>query len=283
MNIDTLSLQSFITVAQTGSFTKAAKHVGRTQSAVSQQIAKLEYLLDCKLFTRGKKLALTSEGDLLLSYARPLYAMHRETIECFKKPDLKGEVRFGLPEDFASLFLNDVLIDFAQSHPRILLNIECDLTLNLFERFKQKEFDLVLLKLNRPEDFPFGVDIWSEALQWVGSENLVQKDKTLPLVLSPAPCVYRNSAINALNKAGIKWRIVFTSPSFASKQMAINAGLGVSVLPKGMMPENTHLIGNSLLPSLENTHLSLLKRDSENPVFTSLEACVVKQLSSILK
>jgi DNA-binding transcriptional LysR family regulator len=185
MNIDTLTLQSFLAVAETGSFTRAASRVGRTQSAISQQMAKLENGLGKPLFIRGKSLALTSEGHIFHGYARQIFAMHREALDRFKEPDLEGEVRFGLPEDFASVFLSDVLADFARIHPRILLHIECDLTLNLFERFKNQELDLVLVKMTRPDDFPNGQEVWMEPLEWVGDESLVKRDKPVSLVLSP--------------------------------------------------------------------------------------------------
>ena len=101
MSIDTITLQCFIAVAETGSFTKAAERVGRTQSAISQQMTKLEHLLGKPLLTRGKTFALTPEGDIFLGYARQIFALHREAMDRFKEPELEGEVRFGLPENFA--------------------------------------------------------------------------------------------------------------------------------------------------------------------------------------
>ena len=142
MSMDTITVQCFLAVAQTGSFTKASEVIGRSQSAVSQQMAKLESLLGKALFNRGKVFSLTPEGEVFHGYAKQIFALHREAMDRFKEPDLEGEVRFGIPEDFASVFLSDVLVDFARLHPRILLNIKCDLTVNLFERFK--EINLIL-------------------------------------------------------------------------------------------------------------------------------------------
>jgi DNA-binding transcriptional LysR family regulator len=116
MNIDTVTLQCFLAVAETGSFTKAAERVNRTQSAVSQQMAKLENMLGKMLVTRGKTFSLTAEGEIFLSYARQIYVLHREVMDRFKEPDLEGEVRFGMPEDFASVYLSDVLVDFFRVH-----------------------------------------------------------------------------------------------------------------------------------------------------------------------
>lgn len=279
MNIDTISLQCFLAVAETGSATKAAIRVGRTQSAVSQQISKLENQLGKALFIRGKLFSLTRDGEIFLGYARQIFALHREAIDRFKEPGLEGEVRFGMPEDFASVYLSDVLVDFSQIHPRIFVNIECDLTLNLFDRFKGGEFDLVLVKMNRPEDFPNGVDVYSEKLEWVGHKSLIQdKLKLLPLVLSPQPCVYRARAINALEEADIKWRFVFSSPSYAGTVAAVKAGLGITVLPRTMIPEQLEVLDCPSLPPLNDTHICLLRHDTDNPALLSFEQFVLAKL-----
>lgn len=278
MNLDTVTIQCFIALAETKSFTKAALRVGRTQSAISQQIHKLERLLEKPLITRGKTFALTPEGDIFLGYARQIFALHSEAIDRFKNPELEGEVHFGLPENFASIYLSDILADFSRLHPRILLNIECDLTLNLFDKFKEKQLDIVLVKMNRPEDFPNGVDVWSEPLQWVGDAALIQGDKPLPLVLSPEPCVYRAAAIKALESKGRAWRLVFSSTSHTSTVAAVKAGMGITVMPSGMMNHELEPINEHLLPKLPKTHVSLLKQTANNPAINTLERFVLDKL-----
>ncbi|MDA1056920.1 MAG: LysR family transcriptional regulator [Proteobacteria bacterium] len=278
MTIDTITLQCFIAVAETGSFTKAAETVGRSQSAISQQITKLENLLGKQLFVRGKNFSLTHEGEIFLGYARRIFALHREAIDRFKVPELEGELRFGLPENFASVFLSDVLADFSRIHPRIMLKIECDLTLNLYEKFKNKEFDLVLVKMNRPQDFPNGLDVWSEPLKWVGDSNLIDQTKPTPLVLSPQPCVYRASAIKSLEKKGRAWRLVFSSPSYAGTVAAVKAGIGITVMPHTMIPKELGSINDKALPPLQDTHVSLLKHQSNNIAINALEGFVLRRL-----
>lgn len=278
MNIDTIAVQCFIAVAETGSFTKAAERVSRTQSAISQQITKLEHLLGKLLLVRGKAFTLTPEGEIFLGYARRIFALHREALDRFKEPELEGEVRFGLPENFASVYLSDVLADFSRIHPRILLNIECDLTLNLFERFKQNEFDLVLVKMNRPEDFPNGLDVWSEPLKWVGDASLIDPKKPVPLVLAPQPCVYRASAIQSLQQAGRAWRLVFSSPSYAGAVAAVRAGMGISVMPQTMIPGDLQALDGGWLPNLADTHVSSIKHTASNPAINTLEKFVLHKL-----
>lgn len=278
MNIDTVTVHCFLAVAETGSFTRAGVRVGRTQSAVSQQIAKLENLLGKKLVERGRVLSLTVAGETFLNYARQIYALHCEAFDRFREPELEGEVRFGLPEDFASVFLSDVLAEFAHNHPRILLNIECDLTLNLYNRFRQNEFDLVLVKMNRPEDFPYGIDVWSETLEWVGDPSIIDRSKPLPLVLAPQPCVYRARAVKSLDALGWKWRLVFSSPSYAGTIAAVKANMGITVLPRAMIPHGLEAIRQQVLPDLKDVHVSLLKRKLHDPVTNSLENFVLKKL-----
>jgi DNA-binding transcriptional LysR family regulator len=274
MNIDIITLKSFVAIASSHSFTKAANKMCRTQSAISQQISKLEHLLGKKLLQRDKEILLTLDGEIFLEYAKKILKLHEEMLGKFNQKELEGEVRFGLPEDFATLFLADVLSDFTLIHPRIMLHIECDLTLNLMERFKKKEFDLVLVKMCKPQDFPNGQDVLSEKLEWVGNIELNSKFKdseTLPLVLSPHPCVYRTRAINALEKKGIKWQLVFSSPSYNSTIAAVKAGLGISILPRIMVPKDLKIIHNNHLPKLEDTHISLLKHTQDNPSINSFE------------
>ncbi len=278
MDLDSFALKCFIKVAENKNFTKAAQYIGRTQSAVSQQIAKLEAMLGKKLITRGQKISLTQEGELLLSYARKIFSLCNEVVDRFREPELEGELRFGLPEDFATVFLSEVLVDFTRIHPRVLLHVECDLTLNLFRRFKKKEFDLVLVKMSRPEEFPNGIEVWSESLKWVGDSRLIENNTQIPLVLSPAPCVYRASAIKALENVGRRWRLVFTSSSRAGTIAAVKAGMGITVMPHAMVPKDLEVIELPTLPKLRDTHVSLLKHQLENPGVNTLEKFVIEKL-----
>lgn len=277
---DALTIECFLAVADLKSFTSASSRVGRTQSAVSQQISKLESQIGKRLFIRGRDLTLTPDGEIFLKYATQIMKLQREAIDHFEEPDIHGEIRFGLPEDFASVFLADVLSEYVSLHPRIILNVDCDLTLNLFERFKKKEFDLVLLKMNKPEDFPNGLDIYAETLEWIGDRNFfIQKDQPIPLVISPQPCVYRSRAVSSLDEANVKWRIAFSSHSYAGKIAAVKAGMGVSVLPRNMVPEGVEIISREFfVPSLKNSHISLLKHELNNPAVNNIERFILDKM-----
>lgn len=278
--MDIFSLECFLAVIEFGSFTKAAAKMGRTQSALTQQISNLEKKFGATLIDR-KKIGLTNEGELFIPYALKILTTYQEVIDRFKNPELNGEVHVGIPEDFAAQFLADVLADFNRIHPRIFLNVECGLSLNLYEKFKSKLLDLVLVKMTSPEDFPFGVEIWAEPLVWVCKEGMtLKKDLStpVPLILAPEPCVYRSRAIAALEQSGIQWRIMYTSPSYAATIAAVNANMGVTVLPITMIPEKLERLDN-FLPELPDIHVSLLKQKSkDSPPIGSLYEFLLKKL-----
>lgn len=279
--MDMFSIECFLAVADTGGFTKAAHRMKRTQSAITQQISNLEKQLQTRLFERSKKLTLTPDGELFLAYSLRMVAIYHEIIDRFKHPELDGEVRVGIPEDFAERFLADVLVDFSRIHPRIFLNVECGLSLNLYQQFKDKALDLVLVKMTSPQDFPFGVEIWTEPLVWVGKEGFIDQKKLalpVPLVLAPEPCVYRSRAIAALDQKGIRWRVVYSSPSYAGTIAAVRANMGVTVLPITMIPEQLAKI-HDILPSLPDIHVSLIKQNTKNdPAIDSLMEFLLTRL-----
>ncbi len=279
MSLDTASLQCFIASAETLSFTKAAKRVNKTQSAVSQQVAKLENLLEKALFKRGKNLELTVDGEVFLNYAKQILTLHFKAIDHFKEPDLKGVVRFGIPDDYATTFLYNILTQFIVIHPNVSIDVECDLTLNLYESFKKGNLDLVLLKMPKPKDDEMAVEITPQKLCWAGNKNLIKDKEYLPLVLSPNPCVYRKTAIEALNKSQINWKISFSSYSYIGKVAAVRAGLGLTILPKKMIPNDLSIISSSELPDLQDSQISLLKLTDKNVAINSFESFIVKYLN----
>lgn len=281
MNIDTLTLKMFLATAETGSFTRAAEKTFRTQSALSQRIQQLEEMLGKTLIKRDKKITLTNEGEAFFKYAKKIVKLETEMFEYFQTPNLSGEFKFGLPEDFVSVFIQPVLKEFSDIHPLISLNIECDLTLNLFERFHRGEFDLVLLKIQEGNYVTeSGVDMWEEKLVWVSNQNQIElNQEPLSLVLSPKPCVYRTTVLQVLEENHIPWRISFTSQSYAAKMSAVKAGLGITILPQNMVPADFYILDNDLLPSLPLTHALLLKKTDDNEVVNCLESFILEKLA----
>lgn len=295
-DIDVGLLRTFIILSDTQSFTQTAKRVYRSQSAVSMQIAKLEELLDCTLFIRDKRnVKLTVDGERLRNHASKIVSLSDNLLSQFTQKEVVGNINFASPEDFATNYLPAILADFVKSHPRITLNVNCDLTLNLINDFKQKKYDLIVIKQEPGRTIKDANPLMREELVWVGRDQNIQQQTFLktkkqaekiygyfPLVLSPSPCVYRKEALEALDKAGVEWKIVYTSPSFAGATAAVSAGLGFTVFPRKMMP--TNLVAYEFSrgwPKLKNAEICLLAKPESSPAIQSLIDYIIERISII--
>jgi DNA-binding transcriptional LysR family regulator len=256
--IDSILLKSFIAIAETGSFSRAAEIVGRTQSAVSLQIKKLEEGLNCTLFDRtSRQVTLTEQGNIFLGYARRILELQWEAYSRLNEPDVEGQISLGTPEDFASHYLPNILAAFSRQHPQVQLHVQCDLTLNLMNGFQKGAYDMVLVKRD-PEKVKGGTKVWREPLSWVAANGHSLKFP-LSLVLSPPPCIYRARALASLDRLRKPWQIVYTSPSLAGTIAAVKAGLGVTVLPANMIPPGLEVLRK--LPHLADSEIALMKKE----------------------
>jgi DNA-binding transcriptional LysR family regulator len=283
--MDMIALQCFILVAEYLSFTKAAKKVGRTQSAVSQQIAKLENILGQNLLIRGNTPRLTQHGELFLTYARQIFRLQREALDKFKEPELEGDIHFGLPEDFAYMILSDILVEFSRLHPRIILNVECDLTINLLNGFEKNQFDLILVKNNFYEQKTYGNVIFEEDVLWIGNPKRLpelSKNSKIPLILSPSPCVYRDNVIRSLEEHHMDWQMIYSSPSYTGKMAAVKAGLGITAIQKSMIPSDLIILEYPFLPKLHRIQISLLKKLHHQKSIETLEYFLLHHLKNNL-
>lgn len=284
-DIDIGILRTFLTLANTKSFTQTAKRVYRSQSAISMQITKLEEQLNCQLFKRDKRnVSLTLEGERLRNYASEIVNLSENLINSFAQDEVVGEINFASPEDFATAYLPNILAEFVKSHPGVALNVNCDLTLSLINDYEKDKYDLIVIKQEPGNIYKDAKPLTREELVWAGHDNKTQgatfkrviksyidKYSYLPLVLSPAPCVYRQGALEALDKAGIRWRVVYTSPSFAGTIAAVKAGLGFTVLPRKMVPGDLVAYEQARgWPKLKNAEICLLSRPQATPAIESL-------------
>lgn len=279
--VDTMQLKSFIAIAETGTYGRGAAAVNRTQSALSLQIKKLEEQLGCQLFDRsGRRVALTAEGEIFLGYAKRMIQLQWEAFSRLREPEVEGEIRFGTPEDFATHYLPGVLASFRQHHPRVQLNVACDLTLNLIDAFQRGEYDVILVKRD-PQRVRGGTKVWREPLVWAAADGY-KLDERLSLVLSPQPCIYRARALAALDRAKRSWHISYTSPSLAGTLAAVKAGLGITVLPTDMFPDGIQPIRKEAkLPNLADSEVALMKRDQLSNVAEIFAEHVVQSLERI--
>ncbi|ONG58308.1 LysR family transcriptional regulator [Pseudoroseomonas deserti] len=243
-----LLLRSFLAVAETRSFTRAAGRLGLRQSTVSQHIRKLEEQLGRALFARDTHaVGLTPDGDALVDFARQVLEAHARMQRFFEGSQLRGRIRLGASEDFVSAQLAQVLAEFTQAHSAVDLELTVGLSGILYERYDAGELDVIVVK--RRAGDPRGQLAWREALAWVGRPGW-RPDPALPLplVLYPPPSITRALALAALEAAGRSWRVACSSASLSGLRAAAQAGLGVAphsrrLLPPGLapLPPSRHL------------------------------------------
>ncbi|HEY0836935.1 MAG TPA: LysR substrate-binding domain-containing protein [Azospirillum sp.] len=258
--LDLTLLRTFVSVVETGGFTRAGERVHRTQSTISQQVRRLEESLGVALLDRGtRSVALTDEGERLLAYARRMLTLNDEARAALSTGREAVEVvRLGVPEDFAVDRLPRLLSAFARRNRAIRLDVRCDISARLRAAFETGDLDAALLK--QEPGRPGATAVWREPLCWAAPrEEAVHREDPLPLVLFPLGCVYRNRAVHELDAAGRAWRVAYCSPNLSGVQAAVTAGLGVSVLARSAVPAAARVLGPADgLPALPDTELALL-------------------------
>ncbi|MBO6756085.1 MAG: LysR family transcriptional regulator [Roseibium sp.] len=257
--IDPALLRAFVLTARTGSFTKAGETLFRSQSAVSLQIRKLEDFLGERLLRRNARtVVLTPAGERLMTFAEKILDLNSAAIAAFRGEDVSGLIRLGTPEDIATTYLPKALAAFAAAHPKVSLEVTCDLTLNLLDRFRDGRLDVVLLK--REPAAPIGGQrVWAEPLVWVAANpELLWPRAGLPLVVSPEPCVYRKRAVEAIRNTGHEPRAAYVCGSLAGALAAVRAGLGIAVLPEHMAPPDLVVETGDRMPALEATEILMV-------------------------
>lgn len=257
LNFDIDYLRSFVVVADTMSVSRAAESVGRSQSTVSQQIAKLEAQVGKALLVRRKGLVieLTSEGGRLLQFARRILQLNDEAYSSMSDDELTGFVRLGVPYDFFGRDFATWLAMFKNKHPMVGLEIEANQSENLMKRSARGEFDLAFFKQETGENN--GTVALREQLVWAsGPTYCPDVLNSLPLVLFPEGCAYRRFAIAALREKNRPWHLSFVSPSFECLKSAAVEGLGVTVLARALVTPPLRVVSHGLgLPQLPSVEL----------------------------
>ena len=241
-NIPMNLLRSFVTVVELGGFTKAGQLLGRSQPAISLQIKRLEELIDSQLFFRGgPQLELTLAGNRMLAYAKQILALNDEALAELTQPTITGRIRFGIPSEFATKLLPKLLGQFTKSYPAITLEIISDLSEKLFSQHLG-HYDLILGLQDAPSKSR-GSFISADDLVWVTSSNYdTHLQSPLPLIVAPAPCLYRSRALRTLKMSGRPWRIAYTNLDIAGITSAIEEGLGVTVLAQKTVPASLKIL-----------------------------------------
>jgi len=260
-NLDIDLLKTFLAISDTGSFTRAAEEVNKTQSAVSMQMKRLEELLSRPLFARdGRASRFTPDGERLVEYARRLVALNDEAVSTFQRPELTGTVRFGTPDDYADRFLPEILARFARTHPLVTVDVDCLNTSVLFERTKRGEMDLALVTFgcNVSTDEP----VRREPLVWVTSgRHSTHLLDIMPLAVSHGGCEWRSTVLAALEKTGRKYRVAYSSPNSNAVNAAVQSGLAVGAVPEMCVrPGMRVLTEKDGFPSLGSFEIGLVRK-----------------------
>ena len=256
---DPTQLRTFLTVAQTLSFTQAAHRLGLRQSTVSQHIRKLEESAERRLFARDTHaVELTEDGEAMLGFARTIMEANERAASFFTGTRLRGRLRFGASEDFVLTRMPEVLEGFRREHPEVDLELTVELSGTLHELLAAGRLDLVLAK-RRPEESR-GRLVWRDRLVWIGTERLrLDPQRPIPLVVFPPPAVTRARALEALERQGREWRIACTSGSLNGLIAATRAGLGVMAHTLGMIPPGlVRIPSRAGLPELGGVDFVLL-------------------------
>ncbi|MEM6577638.1 MAG: LysR family transcriptional regulator [Pseudomonadota bacterium] len=241
--IDSDLLHTFATIAECGNLTNAATHLGRTQSAISVQLRKLEHSLGTSLFVRNARgMALTPAGEALLSRARPILSDIREAARLFLEP-LTGAIRLGLPDDYDESVLENILTEFSQSHPGVQVLARSGCTSGYPEAIKTGELDVAVC--SGLED-PGGESLGIEPIVWAAREGADWlNDAVVPLAVLDRPCYWRDLPATTLTKAGRAHNVVFQSSSFTSLKAAVRSGLAVGILPRSCVNEGLRVCTNA--------------------------------------
>jgi DNA-binding transcriptional LysR family regulator len=260
-------LRSFVSVVDSGGFTRAGERVHRTQSTVSQQIRRLEEDVGQPLLNRtAKDVTPTEAGERLLSYARRLLALAEEARDVVTRPGHEGAVRLGVPEDFAAYRLTKLLAAFSRSHPGLRLDVRADQSANLKRDLERGELDLALFK--RAANEKGGIAVWPERVHWVTSKSHPRDTRagSVPLIGFPAGCLYRAGAIHALESAGRAWHMAYTSSNLAGIQAAVAAGMGLSILSEmAIQADHRVLTAKDGFAPIERTEVALVASPDASP------------------
>ncbi|EWH00214.1 LysR family transcriptional regulator [Halomonas sp. BC04] len=276
--LDTDVLRTFVAIAECGSFTRAARQIFRTPSALSMQIKRLEETLGHTLFVReARQVRLTPEGEVLLGYGRRLLKLNEEAVAQFLAPAMVGRLGFGTTDDVGSRILPGVLAQFARSHPAVQVDVVVGSSRAMLARLDAGELDLVLVTAGNPGQEERGVIVHSEPLVWTGREGGVAVQRSpLPVALAHQGCAWRGMALEALSQAGLSYRIAYTCEHSAGQEAAMIADLAVSPFPQSLVRPPLRRIDPDLLPPLGEYQLALVKRPGADPACETLVEHVMR-------
>ena len=281
--IDVDQLRTFIAIVETGSFTRAAEVVHKTQSAVSMQMKRLEERIERPIFARdGRASKLTEDGQRLLDYARRIVNLNMETIAAFSDAALSGRVRLGVPDDYADRYLPEIMARFSRAYPGVELTVICEPSVDLLERIDANEIDLAIV--TNCETKRAAETFRRERLLWVTSNrHATHTEERVPLALGRPTCSWRRSAIDRMESVGRPFRVLYSSSNAGAVAAAVLAGLAVSVLPEsGLRPGMRVLAAGDGFPELPGCRIGLVRNSHESSALAdALAEHIVSSLDNL--
>jgi DNA-binding transcriptional LysR family regulator len=258
-NLDLDTLRTLVVANDLGGYSQAAKRLGRSPSAISLQMKRLQEDVGAPLFRKsGRGLALTEAGEMTLRMGRRMLALNDDLIEAVRGSGLAGPVRLGFSQDFADTVLPAVLGRFVRLYPRVVVEVRIEGNAALADAAEHGQIDVALVvgQEHRPSAHVFG----ELEVGWIAGRGFAPiPGQPLPLVLLGPQCVFRKAAISQLDAAGIPWRVAATSPSLAGLWASAVGGLGITVRSRLALPETLvwrrHLFS---LPALEPFPVTIL-------------------------
>jgi DNA-binding transcriptional LysR family regulator len=244
------NLRTFVTVIDLKGYGKAGEFLGRSQPAISLQIKRLETQLDKRLFNKvGQRHQVNHDGLALYQKAKHMLALNDEIFRHFAPTSLRGRLRLGIPSEFATTLLPNIIGEFSKLYPDVSLEVTSALSKSLLDDNHRQQFDLIMA-LVTPDKQMEGELVLDDDLVWVGQKNQSFTSNTLSLVLAPDGCVYRSRVIQALKQQTTQWRISYTNADLGGITAAINQGLGISALARSSVPKELSIIRHHNLPLL---------------------------------
>jgi len=263
--IDPELLRTFI--ADAGSLARAADIVGRSPSAITAQMQRLEETIGGGpiLAQAGRGRVLTPLGEDLAIHARRILDANREAWLSVKGASADGRVGFGATQDFADSTLPGLLRTFASTHPRVRLDLRVGRTVELTKAFDEGAIDLLLVMRREPAADEIGV-VREQMIWLVGEAGLVAAGTDLPLALLDPPCGFRSAATAALDQARRPYRIAATSGSLSGLAAAVRSGVALTLRTARMLGNGIVEAASALhLPSVPEAEFAIrLRHDAES-------------------
>ena len=258
-------LKSFLALAETRNFTRAAQRLGISQPTVSQHVRKLEQAAGRALVNRDtRELQLTDNGDAMAGFARTILAANDAARRYFSGAAMRGRLRFGTADDLAITGLPRILREFRQLYPQINLELTVSQSDQLHRRLKAGALDLVFVKwVSGAQE---GEVVKQDTFSWVGLEQTVlDPGAPVPVIAYPAPSLSRKLALDALEDAGRTWRVTCTTKQISGVLAALRAGIGIAVMPTSLVPDDLQVITERFeLPPVGKVDFTLIRNPLAN-------------------